>query len=133
MPAGQPASRQVLPRLRSPPHIARRAMAWPRRSYTPSSATTSMGQLCATQRRARATRGLVRRLQHAGAALRPRHAAADGAPAAHLKLPQCEIGCRPGVTRETSPADPWIAAFRQGLRELGYGEGESILVEYRRA
>src|SRR5262245_21252889 len=38
---------------------------------------------------------------------------------------------RIGVIGERSPADPWIAAFRQGLRELGYAEGESILVEYR--
>jgi ABC-type uncharacterized transport system substrate-binding protein len=38
---------------------------------------------------------------------------------------------RIGVIGESSPADPWVAAFRQGLRELGYAEGESILVEYR--
>jgi putative ABC transport system substrate-binding protein len=40
---------------------------------------------------------------------------------------------RVGVIGEFPPTHPFIAAFRQGLRELGYIEGQSILVEYRNA
>lgn len=40
---------------------------------------------------------------------------------------------RVGVIGESSPADPFLAAFRQGLRELGYTEGQSIAIEYRYA
>jgi putative ABC transport system substrate-binding protein len=42
-------------------------------------------------------------------------------------------GPRIGVIGEFSPTHPFVAAFRQGLRELGYTEGQSILVEYRHA
>ena len=35
---------------------------------------------------------------------------------------------RVGVLWERTPTDPFIAAFRQGLRELGYTEGQSIRV-----
>ena len=40
---------------------------------------------------------------------------------------------RIGVINEFSAAHPFIAAFRDGLRELGYTEGHSIVVEYRHA
>lgn len=38
---------------------------------------------------------------------------------------------RIGVIAESSPPDPLVAALRQGLRELGHAEGESILIEER--
>jgi putative ABC transport system substrate-binding protein len=40
---------------------------------------------------------------------------------------------RIGVLGESSSTDPFLAAFRQGLRELGYVEGQNIVVEYRYA
>src|SRR5213594_2492952 len=40
-------------------------------------------------------------------------------------------GSRPGGTRV--PTEPNLAAFCQGLRSLGYVEGENIAVEYRHA
>jgi ABC-type uncharacterized transport system substrate-binding protein len=40
---------------------------------------------------------------------------------------------RVGVLWERSPTDPFIAAFRQGLRELGYTEGQSLVLEERYA
>ena len=40
---------------------------------------------------------------------------------------------RIGVLGELSPADPFLAAFRHGLRELGYIEGQNIVVDYRYA
>jgi putative ABC transport system substrate-binding protein len=43
------------------------------------------------------------------------------------KIPR--IGVLSG--RSPSPMPPFIAAFRQGLRELGYVEGKNILIEYR--
>jgi putative ABC transport system substrate-binding protein len=38
---------------------------------------------------------------------------------------------RIGILREGSPPDPLVEGFRQGLRELGYVEGENIRIEYR--
>ena len=38
---------------------------------------------------------------------------------------------RIGILTPTSDPNPAIAAFRQGLRELGYMEGQSIALEYR--
>ena len=38
---------------------------------------------------------------------------------------------RVGLLRPGSPPDPYVDAFRQGLRDLGYVEGQSIAFEYR--
>jgi putative tryptophan/tyrosine transport system substrate-binding protein len=38
---------------------------------------------------------------------------------------------RIGLLRAGSPPDSYVEAFRQGLRELGYIEGQNIAVEYR--
>jgi putative tryptophan/tyrosine transport system substrate-binding protein len=38
---------------------------------------------------------------------------------------------RIGFLRSGSPPDPFVEAFRQGLRELGYVEGRNISIEYR--
>ena len=38
---------------------------------------------------------------------------------------------RIGVISEQGPKSSMVEAFRQGLRELGYVEGQSIHVEYR--
>ncbi len=38
---------------------------------------------------------------------------------------------RIGLLRAGSPPDPLTEAFRQGLRELGYVEGQNLVIEYR--
>jgi putative ABC transport system substrate-binding protein len=38
---------------------------------------------------------------------------------------------RIGVVRDGSPPDPLVDAFRQGLRDLGYTENESVRIEHR--
>lgn len=40
---------------------------------------------------------------------------------------------RIGVINEFSPTHPFLAAFRDGLRELGHVEGRTLVVEYRHA
>ena len=38
---------------------------------------------------------------------------------------------RVGLLRPGSPPDPYVDAFRQGMRDLGYVEGQTIAIEYR--
>ena len=38
-----------------------------------------------------------------------------------------------GTLHPYSPPDPWLAGLRQGLRDLGYVEGQNLVMEYRGA
>jgi putative ABC transport system substrate-binding protein len=38
---------------------------------------------------------------------------------------------RVGLLRPGAPPDPYVDAFRQGLRDVGYVEGQTIAIEYR--
>jgi putative tryptophan/tyrosine transport system substrate-binding protein len=38
---------------------------------------------------------------------------------------------RVGLFRPGAPPDPYVDAFRQGLRDLGYVERQTIALEYR--
>jgi ABC-type uncharacterized transport system substrate-binding protein len=58
---------------------------------------------------------------------------ASGLLAPPLAEAQQEKIPRVGVVGERSPTDPFVAAFRQALRELGYVEGRNIVVEVRYA
>ena len=62
--------------------------------------------------------------------------------AASLTLLAAPLGAQPrppskvpriGVVLGGSSSDPFLAAFRQGLRELGYGDGQGIAIEARHA
>ena len=62
--------------------------------------------------------------------------------AACLTLLAAPLGAQPrppskvsriGVVLGGSSSDPFLAAFRQGLRELGYGDGQGIAIEARHA
>ncbi len=52
------------------------------------------------------------------------------APLASLAQPPAKVP-RVGVIGERSASDPFVGAFRQGLRELGYVEGTNVVIEYR--
>ena len=52
-------------------------------------------------------------------------AAPGAARAQPVKVP------RIGVLRAGAPPDPNVEGFRQGLRELGYVEGQSVVIECR--
>ena len=58
---------------------------------------------------------------------------AGGLLAAPLAAEAEQAGKTPliGFLRSGSPPDPFVEAFRQGLRELGYVEGQNIRIEYR--
>jgi putative ABC transport system substrate-binding protein len=51
----------------------------------------------------------------------------------YVQAQQPERSPRVGFLTQTVPAGPNIDAFRQGLREQGYVEGKTILIEYRDA
>ncbi len=54
-----------------------------------------------------------------------------------LALPRGGLAQQParvpriGVIGERSDADPFVEAFRQGLRDLGYNDGQNVIIEFR--
>ena len=44
-----------------------------------------------------------------------------------------KIGFLSLVSEQLEPYKPWLAAFRAGLRELGYVEGQNVVIEERYA
>src|SRR6266704_5704986 len=58
---------------------------------------------------------------------------AGGLLAAPLAAEAQEAGkvARIGVLNSASPPAPFVESFKQGLRELGYVEGQNISIEYR--
>ena len=50
--------------------------------------------------------------------------------AARAQQPMPVVGMLLSSTRETF-ADHWLRAFRQGLKDTGYVEGENVAIDYR--
>ena len=51
--------------------------------------------------------------------------------AAHAQDAQAKKAYRIGFLRQGQPAQDWVEAFKQGLRERGYVDGQNVVVDYR--